>query len=229
MTSTEIATAEAVEDETLTERRLRFLSQRNAGATFDAIAALYNKKQIEAAIAAERDPSTAKTISATTVRKDVERAKLDIVGQATREGMIAETYSVILDVRRANYGAMAGGDIDAAKVVLATVQQQRDLFGLDAPKRAVVGVGTDVEFSETLLALIQQLDTADAAKELAQAAAAERPIEIIDAEVVSEAARSVPQANPFVPQQDSSKAWSNVEDSVGGGQTTSTYGHAVDG
>lgn len=222
MTSTEIATAEAVEDETLTERRLRFLSQRNAGATFDAIAALYNKKQIEAAIAAERDPSSAKTISATTVRKDVERAKLDIVGQATREGMIAETYSVILDVRRANYGAMAGGDIDAAKVVLATVQQQRDLFGLDAPKRAVVGVGTDVEFSETLLALIQQLDTADAAKELAQAAAAERPIEIIDAEVV-------PQANPFVPQQDSSKAWSNVEDSVGSGQTTSTYGHAVDG
>lgn len=214
MTSTEIATAEAVEDETLTERRLRFLSQRNAGATFDAIAALYNKKQIEAAIAAERDPSSAKTISATTVRKDVERAKLDIVGQATREGMIAETYSVILDVRRANYGAMAGGDIDAAKVVLATVQQQRDLFGLDAPKRAVVGVGTDVEFSETLLALIQQLDTADAAKELAQAAAVERPIEIIDAEVV-------PQANPFVPQQDSSKAWSNVEDSVGGGHATS--------
>lgn len=221
-TSTEIATAEAVEDETLTERRLRFLSQRNAGATFDAIAALYNKKQIEAAIAAERDPSSAKTISATTVRKDVERAKLDIVGQATREGMIAETYSVILDVRRANYGAMAGGDIDAAKVVLATVQQQRDLFGLDAPKRAVVGVGTDVEFSETLLALIQQLDTADAAKELATAAASERPIEIIDAEVVSEAARSVPQPNPFVPQQDSSKAWSNVEDSVGGGQTAST-------
>ena len=165
-TSTDIATAEAVEDESLTERRLRFLSLRNAGATFDSIAAQYNKKQLELVLAAQGDPSTAKRVSSTTVRKDIEKAKLDIVGQATREGMIAEVYSVILDVRRANYGAMASGDVDAAKVVLATAQQQRDLFGLDAPKRAVVGVGTDVEFSETLLGLIQQLDTATAAKEL---------------------------------------------------------------
>ena len=197
-TSTDIATAEAVEDETLTERRLRFLSQRNAGATFDGIAEAFNKRQRQLVIEAGGDPSTAKRVSATTVRKDIEKAKLDIVGQATREGMIAEVYSVILDVRRANYSAMASGDVDAAKVVLATAQQQRDLFGLDAPKRAVVGVGTDVEFSETLLGLIQQLDTATAAKELSQMAASERPLDVLDAEVVPDA-----PANPFVPQGNS--------------------------
>lgn len=197
VTDLDVATAEAVEDETLTERRLRFLSMRNAGGTFDAIAARWNKQQIDAAIAAGRDPSTVRQLSATTVRKDVEKAKLEIVGKATREGMIAETYSVLLDMRRAHYAAALGGDIDATKMVLATTQQQRDLFGLDSPKRAVVGVGTDVEFAEQMFALMQGLGS-DAAKELAAIASTERDLNIVDAEVEDE-----PDHDP---------SWSNLAD-----------------
>jgi hypothetical protein len=154
----------ALEDEALAERRLHFLSMRNAGATFAAIASRYNERQRAAYEAAGGDPDDAPKLSASTVRKDVLAAKERIIGDETREALIAEETSVILDVRRANYAAMLDGDIDAAKIVLSTVVQRREMRGLDEPKRSVVGVGTDVDFAGTLLDLIRAVPSV--AKEL---------------------------------------------------------------
>lgn len=172
-TSSELDLGAVLEDETLFERRYRFLTQRNAGGTFRAIAERYNREAVKAAVDAGRDPSEAKTISPATVRKDIEWAKRDLIDSSTREHLIAEETVVLLDVRRANYAAMVNGDIDAAKIVLATVTQRRELWGLDAPKRSQIGVGTDVEFASDLVALIESIG-ADAPSDLVFAARGER-------------------------------------------------------
>lgn len=142
-------------EEQLFERRHRFLTMRLAGATFSVIARKYNEQQLEAAMQAGRDPETADQVSTTTVRKDVARAKEELITDATRDALRGEHRAILLDMRRANYAAMAAGDIDAAKVVMSTLQREAEMFGLDDPKRSVVGIGTDVEFATDLVGLIQ--------------------------------------------------------------------------
>lgn len=168
-----LANAPVADDETLFERRYRFLTQRLAGGTFRGIAEKYNRESVSAVVGAGRDPSEARTVSPATVRKDIEWAKRDIIDGSTREALIAEETQVLLDVRRANYAAMVGGDVDAAKIVLSTVTQRRELWGLDAPKRSQIGVGTDVEFAADLVDLIQAVG-ATAPKDLLFAAHGDR-------------------------------------------------------
>ena len=148
---------EPYNDEALFERRHSFLTQRMAGGTFRSIAERHNKRAIEAVVSAGRSPDEADTVSATTVRKDIDRAKAELINDATREALRGEHRSILLDMRRANYLAMAGGSIDAAKIVMSTLVREAEMFGLDEPKRSVVGVGTDTEFATDLVALIQSV------------------------------------------------------------------------
>ena len=142
-------------DEQLYERRHAFLTQRLAGGTYSAIAKRYNEKALEAAMARGGDPTEVETVSSTTVRKDCQRAKQELIDDATREALRGEHRAIILDMRRANYAAMAGGDVDAAKIVMSTLQREAEMFGLDEPKRTQIGVGTDVEFANDLVDLIR--------------------------------------------------------------------------
>ena len=128
----------ASEDETRIERRMRALSLRNAGATFTQIAERCH-------------------VSVGQARKDVERARRDLIDEASREKLIADQRAVLLDIRRANYPAMTRGDIDAAKIILSSLEREAKLFGLDAPSRMSIGIGTDVEFAETLSSLIESV------------------------------------------------------------------------
>jgi hypothetical protein len=136
--SSAVDTLTGPEDETLPERRSRALSLRNAGATFTQIAARCE-------------------VSTAQARKDVERARRDLIDDSTRESLIADQRRVILDIRQANYAAMSRGDIDAAKIMLASLEREARLFGLDAPSRSLIGIGTDVEFAETLAGLIESV------------------------------------------------------------------------
>ena len=142
-------------DEQLFERRHRFLTQRLAGGTFRVIAERHNKAAVEAVTQAGRPADEAETVTATTVRKDVERAKAELIESATRDMLRGEHRAILLDMRRANYAAMASGDVDAAKVVMSTLQREAEMFGLDEPKRTQIGVGTDVEFATDLADLIR--------------------------------------------------------------------------
>lgn len=142
-------------DEQLYERRHAFLTQRLAGGTYSAIAKRYNERALEAAMARGGDPTEVETVSSTTVRKDCQRAKQELIDDATREALRGEHRAIILDMRRANYAAMAGGDVDAAKIVMSTLQREAEMFGLDEPKRTQIGVGTDVEFANDLVDLIR--------------------------------------------------------------------------
>lgn len=160
------------DDETLYERRHRFLTLRNAQMTFRAIAEQHNRTAVKAATDAGLDPDEAKTISPATVRKDIERARRELTSDATRESLVAQEYSVIMDMRRASYQAALGGDVDAIKLIINTSRDVRELFGLDAPKRTQIGVGTDVEFARELSDLIAAIGGA-VPNELAFAAGGE--------------------------------------------------------
>lgn len=206
MTLESLAEAEVADDESILERRLRFLSMRNAGGTLAAIAERWNAAQRQIVDRAGGDPSTAKRVSVTTVRKDIEAAKQTLVTESTREGLIAQEYSVILDVRRAAYSAAMGGDVDALKIVQGTGRDVRELFGLDQPKRMSVGVGTDVEFAESLLSLVEQIG-ADAQRELAQVARQEN--DFIEGEVItSRDETDPPESAEVIPAE----SWSNLSD-----------------
>lgn len=135
-----------LEDETLVERRMRVLTMRNAGATFTQVADRLNEARIELGL---------EPLSMTTFRKDYDRALLD-VASASREELLAVESSVLLDVRRAHYTKMMGGDIDATRAVLATVEQRRRMFGLDAPTSTAHGI-SDVDFAEKMYAAIVEL------------------------------------------------------------------------
>ena len=130
------AAAHVAEDETLFERRARALTLRNAGATYRQIAEKTG-------------------VSTFTARKDVEAALREVVAE-TAESMIARQRAVLMDIQRANYAAAASGDIDAARLILATLEREARLFGLDAPTRVNVGV-SDVEFAERTATLIESL------------------------------------------------------------------------
>lgn len=134
----ELAEIMPADDETIVERRSRALSLRNAGATFTQIA--------------ERC-----RISPAQARKDVDRARRSLIDESTRESLVADQRAVILDIRRANYAAMVRGDVDAAKLILSSLEREAKLFGLDAPSRSILGIGTDVEFAESLAGLIESV------------------------------------------------------------------------
>ena len=136
MTTAEVATAHVAEDETAFERQARALTLRNAGATYRQIAEKTG-------------------VSTATARKDVAAALREVVAE-TAEDLIARQRSILNDIQRANYAAAASGDIDAARLILATLEREARLFGLDAPTRVNVGV-SDVEFAERTATLIESL------------------------------------------------------------------------
>lgn len=142
-------------EDALWDRRRDFLTQRIAGGTFSSIAARYNQKQVEACIAAGRPADEAETVSAGTVSKDCDIARATLLDEATRDALRGEHRAILLDMRRANYLAMASGDVDAAKIILSTLVRESEMLGLDEPKRTQVGVGTTVEFASDLVALIE--------------------------------------------------------------------------
>lgn len=163
--------ADLHEDEAVWERRFKALTLRNAGATFTQIA---QKCEVSPAQA----------------RRDVAAALREVIAE-TAEDMIARQRSVILDLQRANYAAALGGDVDAARVILASMEREAKLFGLDAPAKVSIGV-SDIEFAEKTAALIADLGL-QPPKELTGA----RAVPVAEAVVVSDPAE---QAQADVPQ-----------------------------
>ena len=151
------------DDETLFERRARALTLRNAGATYRQIA---DKTGVS--------PGSA--------RKDVEAALREVMAE-TAENMIARQRSILFDIQRANYAAAASGDVDAARLIIATLEREARLFGLDAPTRVNVGV-SDVEFAERTASLIESLGL-QPPKELVRGFS---PADVMDVDVIADAA-----------------------------------------
>lgn len=194
-------------DETTFERRIRVVMLRNAGVTFTDIA----RKE---------------SISTTQARKDLTAGLRDLLAD-TAEDMIARQRSVIIDVQKANYKKMLEGDVDAARLILSSLEREAKLFGLDAPTRVNVGV-SDIEFAEKTAALIESVGgtppadllkaighRADAIGHRAGAARDGGDAAVIDAEVVTE-----DRAEPVAPAADPAPApgwqpvaadeWSNI-------------------
>ena len=190
MTSSEAVAAVVVpEDESLFERRARALTLRNAGATYRQIA---DKTGVSPASA----------------RKDVEAALREVVAE-TAEAMIARQRSILFDIQRANYAAAASGDVDAARLIIATLEREARLFGLDAPTRVNVGV-SDVEFAERTASLIESLGL-QPPKELVRVA----NTDVLDVEVEPAGGPSEVQSDDGVvpPGRDDTTGagpWSNI-------------------
>ncbi|SKX80703.1 Uncharacterised protein [Mycobacteroides abscessus subsp. bolletii] len=183
-------------DETTFERRIRVVMLRNAGVTFTDIA----RKE---------------SISTTQARKDMTAGLRDLLSD-TAEDMIARQRSVIIDVQKANYKKMLEGDIDAARVILSSLEREAKLFGLDAPTRVNVGV-SDIEFAEKTAALIESVGgtpPADLLKAIGHRAGATGNGAVIDAEVVTDpAAEPVDSADPAPApgwQPVAADEWSNI-------------------
>lgn len=176
-------------DETAFERRMRVVMLRNAGVTFSDIA-----KQLK--------------ISATQARKDLSAGLRDILSD-TAEDMIARQRSVTLDVQKANYKKMLEGDVDAARLILSSLEREAKLFGLDAPTRVNVGV-SDIEFAEKTAALIESVGgtpPADLLKAIGHRAGAAGTV--IDAEVEPEPVAADPVPPPeWAPV--AADEWSNI-------------------
>lgn len=130
-------------DDQLFDRRHKFLVQRVAGGTYRQISAKWNTD------------NPTETVSEATVRKDVDRAKQEMVDGATRDALRGEHRAILLTMRQANFSPMLKGDVDAAKIVMSTLVREAEMFGLDDPKRSIVGVGTDIEFAADLVGLIK--------------------------------------------------------------------------
>lgn len=172
MSTTAVATPdpddEGHDEEVIIDRQLRAVMMRNVGGTWAQIAATLK-------------------ISATQARKDYQGG-LRQMTSVSAEDMIARQRSIVHDVIRSNYKAMAGGDIDAGKLILSALEREAKLFGLDAPARLNVGV-SDIEFAERTASLIEVLGLQPPkelvaglprAKNVAEIASAEA----IDAEIV---------------------------------------------
>ena len=180
---TEIAELVALEDEQIHERRMRVLTMRNAGAVFTQITEVINRSRVQARIEAGLDPLP--SLSVTTIRKDHAIALREVVA-ASREDIIAEHRSVLLDLRRANYAAAMNGDTDAAKVVLSTLEREARMFGTDAPTRHELGV-SDVDFAQSFADLVGELGLAPP-KEILDAIRHTRDdFDVLDGEVIQDA------------------------------------------
>lgn len=181
-------------DETTFERRIRVVMLRNAGVTFTDIA----RKE---------------SISTTQARKDLTAGLRDLLAD-TAEDMIARQRSVIIDVQKANYKKMLEGDVDAARLILSSLEREAKLFGLDAPTRVNVGV-SDIEFAEKTAALIESVGgtpPADLLKAIGHRADTAGNGTVIDAEVVTED-RAEPVAAPAPApgwQPVAADEWSNI-------------------
>lgn len=168
MTLADVAAGAAAEDETVFERQMRTVFLRNAGGTFRQIA-------------------TQTGVSPAQVRKD-HAAGLRQVAAESIDEMILRQRSVLFDVQKANYAAMAAGDIDAARIIIAALEREAKLFGLDAPTRVSIGVN-EIEFAERAAAAIEAMGLAPP-RELDRArGAADRGKAVLEAEVIDESAR----------------------------------------
>lgn len=173
-------------DETTFERRIRVVMLRNAGVTFTDIA----RKE---------------SISTTQARKDLTAGLRDLLSD-TAEDMIARQRSVIIDVQKANYKKMLEGDVDAARLILSSLEREAKLFGLDAPTRVNVGV-SDIEFAEKTAALIESVGGTPPADLLK--AIGHRAGTVIDAEVEPEPVAADPEPPPeWAPV--AADEWSNI-------------------
>lgn len=127
------------DDETVFERRMRAVFLRNAGGTLKQVAEKLG-------------------VSTSQARKDVEAGLREYMKESA-EQMIARQNSWVLDIVRANYNKMMGGDIDSGRLVLGAAERQSKLFGLDAPQRVSLGVN-DYEYAERMAGLIRELGLA---------------------------------------------------------------------
>jgi len=143
-----IAESTTAPDEGLWERRMRAVTMRNAGRTY---------QQIAEALSAAGTP-----VSVATVRKDVSKAYKEIIGEA-RDDMIARQRSILFDFQRANYLDAINTDperseerIAAQKMIVNMMDHEAKLFGLYSPQRVSLGI-SDTEFAEETARLISEL------------------------------------------------------------------------
>lgn len=170
----DIAKAAPASDETLWERRMRAVTMRNAGRTY---------QQIAEALSAAGTP-----VSVSIVRRDVLKAYKEIIGEA-RDDMIARQRSVLFDFQRANYLDAINSDpehqeerVAAQKLILSAMDHEAKLFGLYSPTRVSLGI-SDTEFAEETARLITELGL-QPPKELTSALRGDVSQDDIDAEVV---------------------------------------------
>lgn len=123
-------------DEELWERRMQALTLRNAGGTFNQIAARLK-------------------ISPTVCRADVRLALREVLAETT-EDFVARQRSVLLDMQRAAYPGALTGDRDSIVSIVKCLEQEAKLLGLYAPMRTTVGI-SDVDFAEQAAGLIAKL------------------------------------------------------------------------
>lgn len=162
VTVSDVAEGTPPPDETVWERRMRALTLRNAGMTYQAIADKLG-------------------ISSGMVRRDIRMALREVVSE-TAEDMLARQRGILFDLQRQAYPAALNGDRDAQAMILKTLDHEAKLFGLYAPTRVAVGV-SDTEFAEQAAELISSLGL-QPPKELRRASDAP---DTIDAEVVTPA------------------------------------------
>ena len=163
VTVEDVANAVPAEDETLWERRMRALTLRNAGATYQRIADQLG-------------------VTVPTARKDVRLALREVINE-TAEDMLARQRSVLMDIQRSNYAAALQGDREAQTMVIRCLEHEAKLFGLYAPTRVAVGV-SDTEFAEQAADLISSLGL-EPPKELARAVRQATAVEVDVVEIVS--------------------------------------------
>lgn len=195
-------------DEELYERRARVLTLRNAGSTFTQIAERINAERILAGL----DP-----LGMTTFRKDHQAALRDVAA-ASRDDLIAEHRSVLLDMRRAHYGAALNGDIDSTRIVISTLEREARMFGIDAPTQVALGV-SEIDFAERMYAAIVGMGL-QPPKEIVDGTRRARDEDVIEAELVDGDVEPVGGPLPFdlgtgaddedTPDVDTAQRWSNL-------------------
>lgn len=172
---------------------MRAVTMRNAGRTY---------AQIAEALSNAGNP-----VSVSTVRKDVQRAYKEIIGEA-RDDMIARQRSVLFDFQRANYLDAINSDPDRAeqrasaqKLILSAMDHEAKLFGLYSPTRVSLGI-SDTEFAEETARLISELGL-EPPKELTTALSS-RNADVIEGETLDDAVVAEAVAASREPD------WSNI-------------------
>jgi hypothetical protein len=187
-----IAESTTAPDEGLWERRMRAVTMRNAGRTYAQIA--------------EALSNAGTPVSVAQVRRDVQKAYKEIIGEA-RDDMIARQRSVLFDFQRANYLDAINSDPDrsderavAQKLILSAMDHEAKLFGLYSPQRVSLGI-SDTEFAEETARLIGELGL-QPPKELTSALSNKAQADDIEGEVIDEPVEAQPPAR--------TAGWSNI-------------------
>lgn len=200
----DIAAATPPEDESLWERRMRFVTMRNAGRTYQQIA--------------DASTQAGVPVSVSTVRKDVMRAYKEIIAES-RDEMIARQRSVILDMQRTNYLDAINTDPDkidarvaAQKQIMSGLEHEAKLFGLYAPAQVHLGI-SDTEFATETARLISELGLKPPT-ELTSAISRRVDENVLEGEVIEPEAvpAEAKKATPFdsKPQPEVDTPWSNL-------------------